>query len=68
MRSMPQNRLTAVGRVAASSRPASSRVRANAGGLSGAPAAARAIPIAALTPIAGAPRTCMVRIACATSW
>ena len=67
MRSIAQKRLTAVGRVAAKS--AASRSIA---GASGSPAAAawrapRAIPKAAVTPIAGAPRTAIVRIASATS-
>ncbi len=68
MRSMAQKRLTAVGRVAASR----SHVRWNSVVNCLVPvallrAAPRAMPIAAQTPMAGAPRMTIVRMALATS-
>ena len=69
MRSMAQNRLTAVGRVAASR----SQFRWNSVANWRVPvapllAAPSATPMAAQTPIAGAPRITMVLIALATSF
>ena len=68
MRSMAQNRLTAVGRVAAIRSQVFWKSTANCF----TPLAVlrfmpSAMPIAAATPIAGAPRITMVRIALATS-
>ncbi len=68
MRSIAQNRLTAVGRVAARvevivSKSALSCSLVSAFDLR----MPNATPIAAATPIAGAPRTTMTRIASATS-
>jgi hypothetical protein len=65
MRSSAQNRLTAVGRVFAIVRKIRSTSRSKF--LSLTPTAPSATPIAAATPIAGAPRTTMSRIACATA-
>ena len=59
MRSMPQNRFTAVGRVAASVLQTVSK--------SAPSCTPKATPIAAATPIAGAPRITMVLMASATS-
>ena len=65
MRSSAQRRFTAVGRV----RPSRSIARPSAGSssASGACASSTATPIAAVTPIAGAPRTVMSSIARATA-
>ena len=69
MRSMAQKRLTAVGRVAAKVLHIVSKSAASAGtvvaGLFFTP---RARPIAAETPMAGAPRTTIVVMTSATFW
>ena len=65
MRSMAQNRFTAVGRVAAKARQSRSKSRANRSAVR--VRAPSAIPIAAATPIAGAPRTTISRMARITS-
>jgi hypothetical protein len=69
MRSMAQKRFTAVGRVAASTLP-TTRISASSAGSVVAVLwrAPRATPIAAETPMAGAPRTTMVVMTSATSW
>jgi hypothetical protein len=65
MRSSAANRLTAVGRVAARSRRATPN--RSAGGVGAPLRIENAAPYAAATPIAGAPRTAMSRIASAIS-
>ncbi len=65
--SMAQKRLTAVGRVAARSRAACSTSATSGGPALAERRAARATPNAAATPMAGAPRITMVRMASATS-
>src|SRR2546425_67011 len=68
IRSRAQNRLTAVGRVAASPLMATSRsARSSSKVVAGLWRAASATPKAAVTPMAGAPRTTSVRIASITS-
>jgi hypothetical protein len=68
MRSVAQRRFTAVGRAASSVAFAcNSAAMRRAGSLVAARSAARTIPYAAVTPIAGAPRTTIRRIARATS-
>ncbi len=68
MRSSAHARLTAVGRVSPSRRVASfsDPTKLEASSL-GSRSAASASPYAAATPMAGAPRTCIDRMACATS-
>ena len=65
IRSSAAKRLTAVGRVAASSRRAVAK--RSAGGVEPPRRSEKAAPYAAATPIAGAPRTAMSRIAIAIS-
>jgi hypothetical protein len=65
MRSIAQKRFTAVGRAAANVRQIRSNPSSSERAFS--VRAPSAMPIAAATPIAGAPRTTIVRIAVATS-
>ena len=68
MRRIAQNRFTAVGRVPANTLQIVSKSRSNSGTVFACDCSApSATPMAAATPIAGAPRTIMVRMASATS-
>ena len=66
MRSIAQNRLTAVGRVAAISAHMASNAAWSLGPSDVSRRTPRASPSAAVTPMAGAPRTAMSRMATAT--